>query len=721
MRSHRLFAIGVVLLSLAPVHSAAAANVSIDSSMRAAAAARQVPLPLIEAIAYVNTRWEPIDTPALDLGVGPMNILPTQLDQAALFSGHGRAEIVTDPAANLDAGAALLAHFHGSGSDLSSWQPAVASLLGPIVADQVFETLRSGARRTNSLGETIVLASQAIAAPALAAPAGAGQAPSTALSLASTDYPPATWVPANPANYSVADRPHDYPVDMIIIHDTEGSYGSAIQEFQNPAVQASAHYVVSDLGQITQMVLERDIAWHAGNWDYNTRSIGIEHEGYAYQTGWYTTAMYQASAKLSASICSRWGVPMDRLHVIGHSEVPDPNNPGQFGGAGHHTDPGPNWDWVYYMSAAQGYANALPSPPHMVLTATATPDNQSAVVLWQPARSCHSPIDGYTVVGQPGNLTMNLPSSATRTTFTGLRNGISYSFTVTAHNSYGQDSLASNAVTPGPMPFKGLYTLDGYGGITSNASPSLGGGPSWPGWRIARAAHPQPGANAATTGFVLDGWGGLQPYGSPRLSPIGGPYWPNWDIARDFAWLPNGTGGYVLDGWGGLHPFALSGNPLPPIIQGNAYWPGWDIAKKVVIFSDGGGGYVLDGWGGVHGFGIGGVAPVANGTVQNAYWPNWNIARDIVLLPNSHSGYTLDGWGGLHAFAPAGQALPPPITGAYWPSWDIARSLWLVPGSSTAGYTLDGWGGLHPFGTAPQIGSNSYWPGSDIAINLFGA
>ena len=29
------------------------------------------------------------------------------------------------------------------------------------------------------------------------------------------------------------------------------------------------------------MVAEQDIAWHAGNWDYNTRAIGIEHEGYA--------------------------------------------------------------------------------------------------------------------------------------------------------------------------------------------------------------------------------------------------------------------------------------------------------------------------------------------------------------------------------------------------------------------------------------------------------
>src|SRR5207249_3178885 len=158
--------------------------------------------------------------------------------------------------------------------------------------------------------------------------------------------------------------PHDYGVDMIVIHDIEGSYGSAIQAFQDPNRAGSAHYVVSTKGQVAQMVLEKDVAWHAGNWDYNTRAIGIEHEGFAWTPGWYTTAEYQASAHISASICSRWGVPMDRQHVIGHNEVPDPDHPGLYGGSDHHTDPGPYWDWTQYMSLAQQYASTLPSPPH---------------------------------------------------------------------------------------------------------------------------------------------------------------------------------------------------------------------------------------------------------------------------------------------------------------------------------------------------------------------
>ena len=266
--------------------------------------------------------------------------------------------------------------------------------------------------------------------------------------FAAVDYAAAVWVPAAATNYTVANRTHDYPIDMIVIHDIEGSYASAIKMFQDPKRHGSAHYVVSYTGQVTQMVAEKDIAWHAGNWDYNTRAIGIEHEGWAGRPT-YTSKEYYASARIIASICSRWGVPMDRKHVIGHNEVPDPNNPNLFGGADHHWDPGPYWSWSGYMRLAQAYAKALPSPPHMMFQASAFSGDGTATVSWLPARTCRTPMDSYTVVLQPGNLTMTVPGSVTTASFTGLTNGVNYSFTVTAHNSYGDDSAGSNVVTPG--------------------------------------------------------------------------------------------------------------------------------------------------------------------------------------------------------------------------------------------------------------------------------
>ncbi|HET7467624.1 MAG TPA: alkaline phosphatase family protein [Candidatus Dormibacteraeota bacterium] len=264
-------------------------------------------------------------------------------------------------------------------------------------------------------------------------------------------------------------------------------------------------------------------------------------------------------------------------------------------------------------------------------------------------------------------------------------------------------------------PYSGLYTMDGYGGVNADSSPPLAASAYWPGWKIARAVHAQP--SVVDAGLVLDGWGGLHPYGA-AITVSGAAYWPGWDIARDFAFLPDGSGGYVLDGWGGLHPFAVSGHALPPAATGAAYWPHWDIARKVVIFSDGSGGYVMDAWGGLHPFGIGGGTPAA--ATGAAYWPGWNIARDVVLIPGTHAGYVLDGYGGLHPFNGAPTMAAP----AYWPGWDIARGVWLLPGSTLAapaGYTLDGYGGLHPFGGAPALTGTPYWPGWDIAKSLAGA
>jgi N-acetylmuramoyl-L-alanine amidase len=288
-------------------------------------------------------------------------------------------------------------------------------------------------------------------------PAGAAGGILTVTS--STDYAPATWAPASSSNYTVANRANDYTIDMIVIHDIEGSYGSAIKVFQDPNRHGSAHYVISYKGQITQMVAEHNIAWHAGNWDYNTRAIGIEHEGFAWTPGLYTAAEYKASAQLAASICSRWGVHLDRSHVIGHNQVPDPNNPNLYGGSDHHTDPGPYWNWTYYIAIAKNYAAALPSPPVLMPDPVAVNGLTSVTVTWKPARTCRpadAPITGYTVVGQPGNVSPTA-TTATSATFTGLQMGTTYTFTVTATNTDHaasppidrQGSAVSNPSTPG--------------------------------------------------------------------------------------------------------------------------------------------------------------------------------------------------------------------------------------------------------------------------------
>ncbi|MET9133793.1 N-acetylmuramoyl-L-alanine amidase [Streptomyces antibioticus] len=154
------------------------------------------------------------------------------------------------------------------------------------------------------------------------------------------DHRPAAWKPASGANYTVSERPGEHAIDLVVIHVTQTTFAQALDIFRNPKKRVSAHYVVrSGDGQVAQCVRESDIAWHAGNWEYNTRSVGIEHEGWVDRPAYFTDALYERSARLTASVCERYGIPKDRAHIIGHHEVPGTD----------HTDPGPNWDWARYL------------------------------------------------------------------------------------------------------------------------------------------------------------------------------------------------------------------------------------------------------------------------------------------------------------------------------------------------------------------------------------
>lgn len=69
-------------------------------------------------------------------------------------------------------------------------------------------------------------------------------------------------------------------VDRIVVHYT-GTLASARNNAtyfaRNEGQGASAHYFVDDISpEIYQSVAEGDTAWHAGDWDMNCRSIGIE-------------------------------------------------------------------------------------------------------------------------------------------------------------------------------------------------------------------------------------------------------------------------------------------------------------------------------------------------------------------------------------------------------------------------------------------------------------
>jgi N-acetyl-anhydromuramyl-L-alanine amidase AmpD len=192
----------------------------------------------------------------------------------------------------------------------------------------------------------------------------------------------------------------------VVIHKMEGT--DAEVWFANPAAGDSASYSVHFDGSVYQSVPDDNVAWHCGNWSYNVSHFGIEHAGWTAKAD-TTEAEYHASARLTAWMCVRWHIPIDRRHIIGHSEVPDPFHPGEFGGADHHTDPGVHWDWTHYIALVRGYAGSpapAPSSPPSSSGGSSLPTGTmlslgsrgSAVVALQKALAAHGfspgPIDG---------------------------------------------------------------------------------------------------------------------------------------------------------------------------------------------------------------------------------------------------------------------------------------------------------------------------------------
>lgn len=336
-----------------PLSAEAKHDHSLSRLFTQAAKEFDVPVEILLAISYAETRWmDHQGEPSQLNGYGLMHLAENpandSLVQASRLLGLDKTSLMRDRAANIRGAAAVLrelAKEQNEGvvpANLANWYTTVAHYSGlsskltqKWYADDVYRFINQGVSRVVD-GKEVKLS------PTPVIPERGDYAQLDPIGQATPDYPGARWVAASSSNYTVANRESDgNAINYIIIHTTQGSYAGTISWFQNASAQVSAHYVIrSSDGQITQMVQNKDIAWHAGNWDYNVHSIGIEHEGYVSDPAWYTDAMYRASANLTRWLCDTYGIPKDLNHIIGHHQVPGAT----------HTDPGPNWDWNYYMS-----------------------------------------------------------------------------------------------------------------------------------------------------------------------------------------------------------------------------------------------------------------------------------------------------------------------------------------------------------------------------------
>ena len=118
------------------------------------------------------------------------------------------------------------------------------------------------------------------------------------------------------------------PVTMVVLHYTEmADAETALARLTDPEAKVSAHYLISEAGEVIRLVDEAKRAWHAGVsfWrgirDVNSASIGIEldHPGHALGYREFSEAQFSALVPLLARIVEEHGIP--RANVVGHSDV----------------------------------------------------------------------------------------------------------------------------------------------------------------------------------------------------------------------------------------------------------------------------------------------------------------------------------------------------------------------------------------------------------------
>jgi len=117
-------------------------------------------------------------------------------------------------------------------------------------------------------------------------------------------------------------------IDMLVVHYTDmPTAKEALAWMINPESQVSAHYLIDEQGQITQLVEEAKRAWHAGGsfWqgvtDLNSSSIGIELANPGHTCGYrpFPEAQLEAFLALAQEIQIRWEIPSSR--ILGHSDI----------------------------------------------------------------------------------------------------------------------------------------------------------------------------------------------------------------------------------------------------------------------------------------------------------------------------------------------------------------------------------------------------------------
>ena len=156
-----------------------------------------------------------------------------------------------------------------------------------------------------------------------------------------------------------------YPPEFVMIHFTSAVVEHRDDPYNEDYLRAlftenevSTHYLIDREGTVHCYVPEDRVAWHAGVGEWledsrytntmNEYAIGIELAAIGAEAdmekylpeGEYSTldpsligftdAQYDALTGLVADLCSRYAIPKDREHIIGHDDYsPEKHDPGE--------------------------------------------------------------------------------------------------------------------------------------------------------------------------------------------------------------------------------------------------------------------------------------------------------------------------------------------------------------------------------------------------------
>ena len=135
----------------------------------------------------------------------------------------------------------------------------------------------------------------------------------------SAAYPGVEWLGS--PNFSDGPSWGRATVDIAVLHTIVGTIASADARFQNASERASAHFGISATQRV-QWVNLADIAWHAGNWPVNVRSIGFEHDDGGDYDGSRPDALYDNSSELLALVAADYPIPLVLVDLISPGCVP---------------------------------------------------------------------------------------------------------------------------------------------------------------------------------------------------------------------------------------------------------------------------------------------------------------------------------------------------------------------------------------------------------------